>query len=50
MNLYSGRVPMMINSGTFGRCRHGHTLWIPCFKCGWLHPIAFVRHWLRKHT
>ena len=42
-NLYSPH-PMMINSGTFWRCRHGGTGWKPCWKCGVLHPIKFLKH------
>jgi len=44
MNLYSGLVPYMINSGTFGRCRHGHTHFVPCWRCGVLHPFKLAQH------
>jgi hypothetical protein len=45
LNLYGGNVPYMINSGTFGRCRHGHTHAIPCWRCGVVHPLQFLQHW-----
>lgn len=41
-NLYSGQVPFMENSGTFGRCRHGHTRYMACWRCGIWHPIQFL--------
>ncbi|AFU88220.1 hypothetical protein CcrColossus_gp350 [Caulobacter phage CcrColossus] len=43
-NLYGGNVPFMVNSGTFGRCKHGHTRYMPCWRCGVWHPIKFLRH------
>lgn len=46
-NLYSGRV-VYYERGSFGRCRHGHTLGIPCWRCGLLHPIKFIRHLIRE--
>lgn len=44
MNLYGNCIPLMINSGTFGRCRHGCTHFVPCWRCGLFHPLAFIRH------
>lgn len=42
-NLYWRDAPLMINSGTFWRCRHGHTHAIPCWRCGLLHPYRHLR-------
>jgi hypothetical protein len=42
LNLYSGELPFMVTSGTFGRCRHGHTLAVRCWRCGIWHPIKFL--------
>lgn len=41
-NLYAPGQPLMINSGTFWRCRHGHTAFIPCVRCGVFHPVRYV--------
>jgi len=48
MNLYGEQVPLMIDSGRFGRCRHHHTHWNPCWRCGMFHPLSFLKHWFYK--
>lgn len=45
MNLYESN-RLIIDSGTFWRCRHGHTKFVPCFCCGMRHPIDFIDHWV----
>jgi len=45
MNMYGGIRPLQINSGTFWRCHHGHTLLMPCKHCGLKHPIRYIKHW-----
>lgn len=42
-NLY-GDTPFMVSSGLYGRCRHGRTWFIPCWRCGVFHPLAWLRH------
>lgn len=37
-------VPFMVNSGEFWRCRHGHTQFNACFRCGIWHPVRWLRH------
>lgn len=42
-NLYEDH-PLMIDSGTFWRCRHGKTgAYKPCWKCGLFHPIRLLQ-------
>lgn len=43
-NLYAKGQPLMIDSGTFWRCRHGYTHLMPCWRCGLLHPLRWFRH------
>ncbi len=44
-NLYSRPVPpLMITSGQFWRCRHGHTHFNPCWRCGLWHPVRWFGH------
>lgn len=43
-NLYESH-PFMINSGTLWRCDHGSTGYYACWRCGWRHPIQFLKHW-----
>ena len=45
-NLYNFPHPLMINSGKFWRCRHGHTsLGTPCWRCGLFHPFHYLKDW-----
>jgi hypothetical protein len=43
-NLYAPGQPIMIDSGTFWRCRHGCTFANPCWQCGLFRPLRYVRH------
>ena len=47
-NLYGSHV-FMIDSGTFWRCRHGHTSFIPCWQCGMFHPIKYIKDLWSKY-
>lgn len=46
-NLYSGKVSIF-RAAKFGRCKHGHTLGHPCWRCGVFHPMRWVRHMFLK--
>ena len=48
-NLYSRPGRVLIDSGTFWRCRHGYTqLYGHCWRCGLLHPVRFVRRLIAR--
>ncbi len=42
-NLYSSH-GILINSGTFWRCRHGITSLRNCWKCGVWHPFVYWKY------
>jgi hypothetical protein len=49
-NLYDEHY-LMVDSGTFWRCRHGKTGFAgECWRCGFFHPFRLIRNWWGNHV